>query len=167
METPEHFFIKGRELLAEPYHFKAVGLPNIYLQNGVTIENDEGYGEIVTIENIDGLCRAIGMHIIEKPTPLGGAEFRYLRKQMELTQAELADLMRVEPQTVANYEKGRGIPGLSDEFMRITYWTHLLPEDARAALVKAFMNATSHQDRVPPVTRNRLSQGWRECAMAA
>lgn len=77
------FYIGGRPYLDEPYHLKGVGLPNIYLLNGVIFENDPDYGELITIENLEGLLRTIGLHIVEKCEPMTGAELRFLRKQME------------------------------------------------------------------------------------
>lgn len=81
-------------MLAEPYQYSASGLHNIYLLNRVSVKNTS-YGPMVTIDNMNGLHHAIGFHIIEKPEPMTGAEFRFLRKQMELTQTELAEAMRV------------------------------------------------------------------------
>jgi putative transcriptional regulator len=48
------------------------------------------YGPMIHIENINGLHRAIGLHIVEKLEPMSGREFRFLRKQMGLTQSELS-----------------------------------------------------------------------------
>ena len=46
--------------LLKPYHYVASGLPNIYLLNGVS-HDDTPYGEMVTIKNLNGLHRAIGL----------------------------------------------------------------------------------------------------------
>ena len=83
MKTSERadFFIEGRELLAKPYHYLASGLDTIFLLNGVT-EKDTDYGPMVHIENINGLHRAIGLHIVEKTEAMKGPEFSFLRKQM-------------------------------------------------------------------------------------
>ena len=113
--TPRaEFHIKGRPRLAEPYHLKGVGLPNIYLLNGVKVEHDPDYGRLVTIDNVDGLHRAIGLHIVEKRDRMTGDELRFLRKQMNLSQAALAKRLRVTDQTVANYETSR-----------VRIWSHI------------------------------------------
>jgi len=65
------------------------GIHFCYLLNDVTIKKTS-YGPMVEIENLNGLHHAIELYIIEKPEPVTGAEFRFLRKQMELTQDELA-----------------------------------------------------------------------------
>ena len=52
------------------------------------------------------LHRAIGLHIVTARRD-DGAELRFLRKQLRLTQEALAQRLRVNVQTVANYEKGK------------------------------------------------------------
>ena len=89
MSERTHFFIEGREFLAEPYHYVESGLDGVVLLNGVS-ETATDYGPMVHIENINGLHRAIGLHIVEKEEPMSGPEFRFLRKQMGLSQADLA-----------------------------------------------------------------------------
>src|SRR5258708_24985241 len=76
------FFIKGREFLAEPYHYVASGLNNIFLLNGVS-ETMTDYGPMVHIENINGLHRAIGLHIVESSEPMSGPAFPFLRTQLD------------------------------------------------------------------------------------
>src|SRR6516225_423619 len=102
MSERAEFLLKGQELLAEPYHYRASGLDDIYLLNGVTFE-ETPYGPMVTIKKLNGLHRAIGLHIVEKAEPMTGAEFRFLRKQIGFTQAQLGKRLRVSDQTIANY----------------------------------------------------------------
>ncbi|HAM4230431.1 TPA: transcriptional regulator, partial [Escherichia coli] len=50
------------------YHYEECGLSNIWLRNGFTIENDEDYGELVSIESVHELHNAIGLFLItQKP----------------------------------------------------------------------------------------------------
>lgn len=86
------------------YHYKSCGLPNVYLKNGYT-EHTTDYGVGVSIEDIHGLHKAIAIAIIESPTKMTGAEFRFLRKELNLSQKRLGDIMGVEDQTVAGWEK--------------------------------------------------------------
>src|SRR6516162_999531 len=97
-------YIEGREKSSKPYHLKAVGLPNVYLLNGVSFEKDDEYGDVAHIENIKGLHVAIGLYIVEKPGLMTGKEFRFLRKQMGLTQEGLGQKLQLSAQTIANYE---------------------------------------------------------------
>jgi transcriptional regulator with XRE-family HTH domain len=163
MSKRTEFWMKGRKRLAEPFLYSACALDNIYLLNGVTIENTS-YGPMVNIENLNELHRAIGLHIIEKPDSMVGAEFR---KQMGLTQAKLACLMRVSEQTIANYEKGKTADlGPADPFMRLAYLLHIVPDDTGAQpLKKLAARSGIEATRLPDVSRRKIVQGWRTKAI--
>lgn len=164
-------YIEGREKLQKPYHLKAIGLPNVYLLNGVSFEKDEEYGDTAHIENLKGLHIAIGLYIVEKPGLMTGKEFRFLRKQMALTQEALAKKLKISEQTVANYEKQiTNITGPADAYLRVTYLLYILPEDARTKLIKQMMDdlgARSKRSRLPDVPRHRLVEGWHDRGFSA
>jgi DNA-binding transcriptional regulator YiaG len=163
MSERAEFFITGRDLLAKPYQYLASGLDNIFLLNGVT-EKMTDYGSMVHIENINGLHRAIGLHIVEKDSPMSGAEFRFLRKQIRVSQATLAKMLGVSDQTVANYEKAKtgkeGI-GPADAFLRTFYLLEILPEQTRVGLLRQFM-AEQGRQKLPDVPREKIVECWRE-----
>ena len=70
MTARYEFALKGRRHLAKPYHFKAAGLPNVYLLSGVKIERDLGYAEVVTVDRLPGLIWTIAFTLVRKPAPL-------------------------------------------------------------------------------------------------
>ena len=165
MSPRAQFYIKGRAFLDKPYHLKAIGLPNVYLCNGVSIEKDADYGKLITIENIPGLCHAIGLHIVTKTNAMSGPELRFLRKQMKLTQEALAQRLRVSVQTVANYEKGKTSMGAAEAAMRALYTLHILPAEADANLIRAFTDAimVARPDaKLPERSRKKIAGSWRE-----
>src|SRR5262249_14456941 len=141
MSARAEFYIKGRALREKPYHLKGIGLPNVFLCNGVSIEMDPDYGKLITIEDISGLCRAIGLHIVTKANPMSGAELRFLRKKIKFTQAALALRLRVNVQTVTNYEKGKTGMGPAETAVRALYMLHILPAEADAHLARTFIDA--------------------------
>ena len=96
--------------------------------------------------------------------PIAGAEFRFLRKQMGLSQRELASLMHTSDQTVANYEKGKTEPGPADAFMRVAYLLHIVPEEAPAEVLKALADRlrTGKGAWLPNPARRKIVQRWRE-----
>jgi putative transcriptional regulator len=167
MSERVEFFIEGKDLLATPYRYEAAGLDGIFLRNGVTT-TDTAYGPMIHIENIHGLHRAIGLHIAEKPEPMTGPEFRFLRKQLGLTQSALAKLMRVGEQTIANYEKSvTERLGSADSFMRALYVLHILPSQTRVEVVRPMIEATTTLGkRLPDVPRRKIVEGWSEQELA-
>ena len=73
------------------HHYKESGLDNVYLENGYkAIETPYGTG--MAVQNADGLHKAIGLWLVAQPIPLNGAELRFLRIEMELTQRDLAGI---------------------------------------------------------------------------
>ena len=136
MSERAEFFVMRHPFEDEPLHYTASGLDYVYLLNGFTVEDDPDYGRLLTINAVDDLHRAIGLRIVRQERTLTGAEFKFLRKAMSMTQEELADTLKVDVQTVANYEKGRTIPGSSDQLMRMTFIIWIMPPDAKAEFLK-------------------------------
>lgn len=143
------FHVRGEPLDGEPLHYTASGLDYVYLLNGFTVEEDPDYGRIVTIKVEDDLLLAIGLYVICQERRLTGAEFRFLRKQMKITQKQLAKRLGVEDQTVANYEKGKvKIPFPSEQLLRMVFLLWVTPPDERASTLKEL--AEDIQRRKPP-----------------
>lgn len=108
------------------YQYSSCGLENVFLKNGYTIK-ETPYGPAVSIDDIEGLHRAIAHDILRQRTPLTGQQFRFLRKEQDLTQAEMAAILGVTEQTVAAWEKQKKEPVqvMTDISMRAYYLAHL------------------------------------------
>lgn len=102
------------------YHFTDGGLRNVWLKNGY-IEHDTKYGKGVSFQDADGLIKAICLALIDKPSKLTGAEFRYLRSAMMLSQKSLAQSLGYTEQAVAKWEKSGKIPKAIEYFLRSMY----------------------------------------------
>ena len=105
------------------YHYTECGLDNIYLVNGFDIVKTPR-GAAVNIRNIEGLHRAIGQILVHEKQNLSGKEFRFLRHELNMTQQNLASVLRVSVQSVARWEKGknaRQIDGPAQGLLRVLY----------------------------------------------
>ncbi len=118
------------------YHYKESGLSNIYLENGYTIHKT-AYGEGVSIQDTKGLHEAIAHSLIEAPCTLNGAELRFLRLELEMTQKHLAAVIGAEEQTLRRWEKAkdREIPGPADRLIRGLYKDYSLGDGTLRAMV--------------------------------
>jgi transcriptional regulator with XRE-family HTH domain len=105
----------------EPLHYTACGLDDVYLVNGFTREVVDGE-EYLTIENLDGLWKAIGLSLMTRKI-LAPKEIKFLRDHMGFTQAQLGARLRVSDQTIARWEKGevKLIPGPADLILRVLF----------------------------------------------
>jgi putative transcriptional regulator len=104
------------------YHYRESGLDNIYLESGFQI-HDTPYGKGVSIQDTEGLHRAIGKWLITQPKLINGAELRFIRLEMECTQRDLAGIIGTTEQTFRLWEKHRKkkIPGTADRLIRAIY----------------------------------------------
>lgn len=105
------------------YHYRESGLRNVWLRNGY-LEHQTSYGNGISIHDVRGLHQAIGRALIAKNGPLTGAEFRFLRGEMELSQAKLANLLGNDAQSIAIWEKRGRAPKWADRFIRALYREH-------------------------------------------
>ena len=119
----------------QAYHYTGCGLPNVWLVNGYKIEKNV-YGEFVTIEDFDGLHVAIAAALCDKTAPLTGLEFKFLRKEMDMSQKQLGELFARDRQSVANWEKAAEVPELSDKLIRHIYLETLNPDNVYVELVR-------------------------------
>lgn len=104
------------------YHYTESGLTNVWLANGFAIRKTK-YGEGVSIHDVDGLHRALAQAMANKPH-LTGAEVRFLRKEMGLSQRGLGELLGVTDQAVALWEKKGRLPKTADRLLRLIYVEH-------------------------------------------
>ena len=103
------------------YHYKESGLRNVWLQNGYHVKQT-AYGKAVSIEDVEGLHRVLAMQIVRDKPKLNGPEFRFLRKELDMSQAKLAALFGYDAQTIALWEKSKlRIPKLADRAIRAIY----------------------------------------------
>ena len=70
------------------YHYTESGLQNVWLTNGYKTRQTEG-GVAVAIVDAEGLHQAIGRHIAAKGR-MTKEEFRFLRKELDLSQSRFA-----------------------------------------------------------------------------
>jgi DNA-binding transcriptional regulator YiaG len=101
------------------YQYRESGLDTVWLVNGYTIIDDEEFGECVSITDTRGSHKAIAHDLIFNKPTLTGAEFRFLRKELELSQKALADLLGKDEQAVARWEKAHKAPAQADRMLRV------------------------------------------------
>lgn len=127
--------------MKKTYHYTESGLTNVWLANGYTARKTK-YGEGVSIHDVDGLHRAIAQALANKPH-LTGAEVRFLRKEMGLSQRSLGELLGVTDQAVALWERKGRLPKTADRLLRLIYVEH----DKGNAPIVRFIQALNDLDQ--------------------
>lgn len=104
------------------HHYTESGLDNVWLMNGYKVHSTP-YGEGISIHDTEGLHKAIGLQIVQYPSPIQGMELKFLRLEMDLTQKALGGLLNVDEQSVRRWEKARkkAINGAADRLLRALY----------------------------------------------
>ena len=149
--------------MAEPYHYTECGLDYVYLANGYTV-HPSAYGDAVEVDHASALDRAIALAVIRHQRSLTGQEVRFLRGLLDLTQAELAELLGKDAQSVARWERMKNaIPPTEDRALRQIY----LEESGHAArFVETARLVSALTRRLDRVTFRERDQGVWEAQAA-
>lgn len=137
------------------YHFTDGGLRNVWLANGYKIEKTP-YGPTIAIQDLPGLVQAICQAIIRKKSHLTGAEFRYLRLAMLMSQNTLGKALGRSDQSVAAWEKSGHIPRFADSLLRVLYAAHVNGNER----VKNIIHALNDTDRAIHIVMRESKAGW-------
>ncbi len=144
------------------YHYVECGLPNVWLRNGFVVK-ETAYGEAVAIEDVEGLHQTIGKMLAEQTGRLTGAEFRFLRKELGLSQESLAEIIGKSSQAVALWEKNNKVPVMADRLVRGLY---LEATTGNAKLMEA-INHINQLDHTIHELNLSFEDGWRQEPQAA
>lgn len=133
------------------YHYTGCGLTNIWLRNGFTIK-ETPYGETVTIHVLEGLHNAIGLQLVKNKPSLSPTEIRYLRKEMDFSQADLARLLGVGESTMRNWERSEAkhpIQKPAERMLRVMYFEYVCGKSEVRELVERIsqINRDSYEAR--------------------
>jgi putative transcriptional regulator len=101
------------------YRYKGCGLDNVYLQNGYTVSTLQSGDEVVSIEDIEGLHCAIASVVVDSASALDAKTFKFLRKELDMSQRQVAQMLDVDEQTISLWERARTpLPQHADLLLR-------------------------------------------------
>ena len=102
------------------YRYLGCGLDNVMLRNGYELRQTESGAEVVAIQDVEGLHRAIALNLCEVQRPLTAKEFRFLRKELDMSQRQVAAIAAVTDQTVSLWEReGAEINESAERLLRL------------------------------------------------
>ena len=141
------------------YHYTESGLQHVWLTSGFIVRTTP-YGKGVSIQDVAGLHKAICKSIARKPS-LTGAELRFLRKEMQMSQSALAVLLGTSEQNISLWERRGRIPRASDRLVKLIC-LEFLKEDVRVLeLIKRLNDqGVKAQERL----RFEHDKTWKEAA---
>ncbi len=87
------------------YHYTECGLDNVIIVDMPVQIDDAGEG-LIHIPNIYDLHRVIALSLITQDCALRPTELRFLRTELGFTQAQLADVLHMDAQSIGRWERG-------------------------------------------------------------
>jgi DNA-binding transcriptional regulator YiaG len=143
------------------YHYTECGLNNIYILNGYQFI-DTPRGNAISIRDVEGLHRAIGLFIVTAKKDLSGDEVRFLRHEMLMSQNTLANLLGMSEQAIRRWENGKiTIPKPSESLLRLLYREHVHdPNGKISAALKKIADLEEILNDKDLVFKD-TSKGWR------
>lgn len=143
------------------FHYVDCGLLNVWLSNGYkTIKTP--YGNATAIEDVAGLHRAIGTQLAREKRHLSGREFRFLRKELGLSQEMLGQwLGYTDGQQIAKWEKAARVPRLQDGALRQLYLESINEKNAQfTAILKRLQEIDASNHNAKLVFTESARKGW-------
>jgi DNA-binding XRE family transcriptional regulator len=141
------------------FHMTNCGLPNVWLQSGYKTGTDK-FGPFYSIVDLPGLYRAIALALAHGAGQLSADELRVIRRQLELTQAQLGAALGRTEQTVLLWERGGKIPADSAKTVKLMILRHFSP---RITIEDAFQHL--EQRKPARIVLARTQNQW-ECVLA-
>lgn len=142
------------------YHYTDSGLRNIWLASGFEVV-ETNYGKGVAIHDLEGLHRAIGETLAKKAW-LTGAEVRFLRKEMDMSQRALGALLGNTDQAIAKWEKFGNVPKTADRMIRLIYLEHIGGNVPIRQTIERINDTDRHEQN--RMTAEESESGWRIAA---
>lgn len=149
----------------DKYHYSECGLGNVYLVNGYNIIETER-GKAVSINDVDGLHKAIGKFLVFSKKDLSGDEIRFLRHEMLMSQDLLAKLLGVSEQSIRRWENGKcNIPKPSESLLRMLYQEKISNQHGKVStILKKIANLEDEINDKQMLFKDTLSGGWQASA---
>jgi DNA-binding transcriptional regulator YiaG len=146
------------------YHYTECGLSNIYLLNGFhTIETPDG--KAISIKDIEGLHKVIGLFLVTRKKDLSKDEIRFLRHELLMSQGALARLLGMNEQAVRRWENGKvSIPKPSESLLRLLYLEHVHDQHGKISSVLKQIANLEEDLHLSEIHFKDTNSGWKSAA---
>jgi DNA-binding transcriptional regulator YiaG len=107
------------------------GLNNVWLEGGFD-DVESPYGPGIAIHDMEGLHRCIAQCLVQRPGPLTGSEFRFLRTELDLSQYAMGVLCGRNARTIRKWEtEDEVVEEPANTIIRHVYDQRTNPSDAK------------------------------------
>lgn len=142
------------------YQYRESGLDSVFLVNGFEYHNSPR-GRTVSIQDVEGLHKTIGLTLAQMEKRLTGKEFRYLRVEMLLSQASLAKVLGVRELTVSRWEKEETeIPVATEAVVREMYLDSIGEGGRIRELLEKIADLDDRLDEAKTIRVRKPKKNW-------
>ena len=146
------------------YQYTECGLSYVYLKNGYALTQEEG-DSYFSVSEMEGLHRVIGKHILNQGLPITGEQARFLRIELNYSQKQLGELLGVDSQTVARWEKEQtsGISRAVDATLRSLY-AESIDEHSKIGLILRVLAEANEKANMQRLELEEIEHHWEQVA---
>ena len=146
------------------HHYTESGLENVWIEGGFKVI-ESPYGPGVEIEDMDGLHKCIGKMLVEKSGPLTGAEFRFLRTELDLSQMTMGLLCGREERTVRGWEaRTDGVEEPANTIIRVVYQQRFDPSVSFEGMAQKIRDLQAADKKLHEMQLLNTADGWKAVA---
>lgn len=144
------------------YRYTECGLPNVVIDDAVTVTTCRRCGETYTsIPSIEKLHGEIAAAVIRKKGRLAPAEIRFLRKWLGWSGVDFARRTGTKPETVSRWENGKALMGpQADRLLRLLV-ARETPVKEYSVDVLAQVAADEEPAAPLPIQLEKGPKGWK------
>lgn len=147
-----------------PYQYNECGLSNVYLVNGFNVV-ETPLGKAISIHDVDGLHKAIGLFIILNHKALSGDEIRFLRHEMLMSQKTLSALLGISEQEIRRWENGKvKIPKPPESLLRLLYRSRALDRSGEIETILREISRLEEEINENQLVFKDTKKGWQAAA---
>lgn len=137
------------------------GLDNVFIYGGFEIVKS-AYGESVAIRDLKGLHQCIAQCLVKKAGPLTGAEFRFLRTELDLSQYAMGQLCGREERSVRLWEtRDEPVDEPANTIIRFVYTQRFEPSANFEELSKDIQLLQRADKELHEMKLKNTGSGWR------
>ncbi len=145
------------------HHYTECGLDNVFLDNGYNIIQDKE-DEYISFNNLDGMHIAIATAICNQKYWLSSDQFKFLRKELDLSQSSLGNLLFCDRQTIARWEKGEcPITHTQDVLLRAIYLESINQDIGVTKMIKLLLSSEGTKEIKNHTLRQEECGSWSLC----